>query len=107
MMYTVSLSGEVDFAPATEEAEILQNVRTILLGCIGTVPLHRDFGLSLEHIDKPLPVAKTLLQATIIESITEYEPRATVQSVEFEESEGDAQDGRLRPRVIVSIGEEE
>lgn len=108
MIYTVTLDGAVDFAPQNEVAEILQNVRTILSGFVGSAPLHRDFGLSWEHLDKPLPVAYTLLQASVIEAIEEFEPRATVQSVEFEDtSDMDAQEGRLRPRVIISIGDEE
>lgn len=108
MIYTVTLDGTIDFAPQTEVAEILQNVRTILVGVVGSSPLNRDFGLSWKHLDKPLPVAYTLLQAEVIEKIEEYEPRATIQSVEFEDTtDDDAMEGRLRPRVIISIGEEE
>lgn len=107
MIYTVSLSGEVDFAPATEEAEILQNVRTLLLTRLGSVPLDRGLGLSWEHLDMPLPAVRSLMTAAIIDLIDEYEPRARVQSVEFEENIENAMEGILRPRVIISIGEED
>lgn len=108
MIYTVTLSGTVDFAPQNEIAEILQNVRTILAGSVGTFPLSRGFGISWEHLDKPLPVVMSLMTAAIIDAVEEQEPRATVQSVEFEDTtEDDAMGGILRPRVKVSIGEDE
>ena len=100
-------NGEVDFAPQNEIAEILQNVRTVLAGCVGTFPLARGFGISWEHLDKPLPVVMSLMTAVIIDAVEEQEPRVTVQSVDFEDTTADAMDGILRPRVIVSIGEDE
>lgn len=107
MRYIVSLKNEVDFAPASEVEEILQNIRTILATRIGSVPLDRDLGLTWEHIDKPLPVAKSLQMAAIIEAIQEHEPRARVERVEFEDNGTDAMEGVLTPRVIVLIGNEE
>lgn len=107
MLYQVSLSNNVDFAPQSEAAEIAQNVRTILRTRLGSVPLFRDFGITWEHIDKPLPVAKSLMLAAIIDAVEEFEPRAKVRSVEFEEDSDDAAQGILKPKVIISIGEEE
>lgn len=107
MIYKVSLKDEINFAPATEEEQILQNIRTLLLTRKGSVPLDRDLGLTWEHIDKPLPVARSLQQAEIIELIEEREPRAKVESVEWEENVTDAMEGILTPSVYVSIGEEE
>lgn len=107
MIYTVSLDGSVDFAPQSEAAEILQNIRTILNTCVGTVPLARDLGITWDFVDMPLPVVKARFQAAVIDAIAEQEPRANVQAVEFEENTDDAMDGKLTPRVIVSIGEEE
>ena len=107
MKYTVTLGGAVDFAPANETAEILQNVRTILTTLIGSVPMYRVFGLDWELIDIPYPVARALVQSAVIEAIESYEPRARVESVTFDETVPNVMDGILRPRVIVSIGEEE
>lgn len=107
MKFNISLNDEINFMPGSETEEILQNVRTILSTRVGTVPLHRDFGISWEHVDKPLPVAQALMRSAIIEAIEEFEPRATVDSVEFEESIDDAMCGITRPRVIVSIGDDE
>ena len=106
MKYTVTLNDSISFQPSSEVEEILQNVRTILLTRLGSVPLDRDFGLSWEHIDKPVHIAQALTRAEIIEAIEKEEPRAVIESVEFEETAEDAMEGLSRPRVIVSIGED-
>jgi phage baseplate assembly protein W len=107
MKYQVSLLTEVDFAPDSEVAEILQNVRTILSTRLGTVPLHRDLGLSWGFLDKPLPIAKMEFMQAAIEALEEYEPRVRLLKVEFDQTETDAMEGKLNPRVIVSIGDED
>ena len=107
MKYNVTLTDAVDFSPQTETAEILQNVRTILKTRLGTVPLDRDFGLTWQHLDKPYPVAKAMMTAEIIDAIEAYEPRVKVESVDFEETEDAVVQGRLKPRVIVSVGDDE
>ena len=107
MKYTVTLNGAVDFAPANETAEILQNVRTILITLIGSVPMSRIFGVDWESIDSPYPVARVLMQSAVIEAIESYEPRTRVESVTFDESVTDSMDGILSPRVLISIGEDE
>lgn len=105
MNYEVTLDPKVSFDPVNEVAEILQNVRTILKTRLGSVPLDRDFGLTWEHIDKPLQVAQSLMRTEIIDSIERYEPRAKVVSIEFQSNTDDAMQGILRPIVTVSIGE--
>ena len=102
----VTALSEVNFAPASERDEVVQNVRTILATRVGTVPLDRDFGLSWEHLDKPLPVARSLMRAEVIEAIARYEPRANIEAVEFEETASEAMEGIGRPRVILNLGED-
>ena len=106
--YQVKLDNSkawVDFAPQTEEAEILQNVRTILATHIGIVPLFRDFGTSLDALDMPTPIAQQMFKAAVIDAIEEFEPRATVKSVSF--AGGNVVDGVLTPVVTVTIGNDE
>ncbi|MBR1953278.1 MAG: GPW/gp25 family protein [Lentisphaeria bacterium] len=107
MRYKVSLLDKIDFAPKTEVAEILQNIRTILSTRKGTVPLARELGITWEHLGKPLPVAKALQQEAIIEAIEDFEPRARVISVVFENDTTDMMEGILSPCVVVAIGEDE
>lgn len=102
MEYRVTLDNAVDFAPESTVAEVLQNVRTILNTRLGTVPLARDFGITWEHVDMPIPVAKSVMQGVVIDAIEDFEPRANVESVTFD---GDGEDGILRPSVIITIRE--
>lgn len=107
MKYKITIGRGVDFAPDSEAAEVLQNVRTIISTRKGSVPLDREFGISWAMLDKPLPVARSQMQAQVIDAIERYEPRAKVQRVEFENNEAEAAEGLLNPTVIISIGEAE
>lgn len=91
----------VDFAPRTLAAEVMQNVRTIFATVQGSVPLDRLFGLDASMTDKPTPKAMAELSAKIVEAIHRWEPRCRVLRVTFD---GDA-DGRLVPRARVMIHE--
>lgn len=95
--------GFVNFFPSSAEAEILQNVRTILTTRKGTVPLDRNFGLSQEFLDRPLPVAQAMLNTDIIDQIRTYEPRAQVISVGFDPDLSVPADGKLVPRVRIGV----
>lgn len=105
MKYVLDLAQPVSFMPKTLAEEILQNVRTILATRVGAVPLHREFGVSWEHIDKPIHIAQSLVRAEIIESIERWEPRAEVEGIEFSESAEDAMEGLMKPKITMNIGE--
>ena len=107
MKYVVSLNPNVDFDPPSEVREILQNVRTILSTRKGSVPLDRDYGLTWDHVDKPIQTAQMLMRSEIVDEIERYEPRAKVVSIEFDENIEGVMDGLLQPRVTVSIGGED
>ncbi|WP_196601762.1 GPW/gp25 family protein [Pectinatus frisingensis] len=92
--------GSINFAPASELAEILQNVRTILNTAKGTVPLDRDFGIDTSILDVPIPATKEKITANIIETVEKYEPRVKVTGVSFD---GDAESGIITPTVKVAI----
>lgn len=94
------LGAPIDFLPATVEAEVLQNVATILATPIFSVPFARRLGLNPEYLDDPAPVAQARAVADITEAIHRNEPRCRVTSVSFEADEAA---GFLRPRVRVRI----
>lgn len=98
-----SFEGGVDFAPSSEVAEILQNVRTILTTPKYSVPLNREFGAAATWLDDPLPAAQARLTAEIVMAVQQWEPRVKVTQVTFE---GDAQEGILRPKVRVRLSEQ-
>ncbi|WP_337798633.1 GPW/gp25 family protein [Acidaminococcus timonensis] len=92
---------DIDFAPATVEEEIIQNVRTILTTYQRTVPLDRGFGISAEYLDKTLPVAQATMASELMTAIRQYEPRCQVVGITFT---GD-DNGALRPRIEVTIND--
>ncbi len=95
---TAESTVAVNFAPATEDEEIIQNVKTILATPVYSVPLDRAFGLDAELVDLPIPVVKAKLSAKIVPTIQKFEPRVEVTRVSFT---GDAIAGRLQPTVRV------
>ena len=84
-----------ELQPETLEEEVYQNIRFLLSTQKGSVPLNREFGISLELLDNPTPVAKQKLIAEIISAIEKWEPRAKVTKIDFEET----QEGKLKPQV--------
>ena len=84
-----------------------QEIRTVLSTRKGSVPLDREFGLSWEHVDKPMPEAMQYMVAEIGMQLEKYVPRIKVRDIFFSSSSQDgAVDGILQPRVIVEIREE-
>ena len=90
---------QIDFG-ATGATEILQNVRTILTTTKYSVPMDREFGLSVTMLDDPTPIAQAKLTAEIISAVNRWEPRVKVTKVTFEV---DDTQGILRPKVQVKI----
>ena len=65
------------------------------------MPLYRDFGISNEFLDKPMPVAKVMMTGEVREAIETWEPRAAVRNVSF--AEDPLEPGKLIPAVEVEI----
>lgn len=102
MDYTLNLSArEIKIIPDSTVEEILQNVRTIILTELGSVPMHREFGTDNDLIDAPLPVAQNKLTANIAKAILKWEPRARLKKIRWQKS--DAADGQLKPLITISI----
>ena len=102
MSYTVSPSNKrkIKFNVTDPVESVLQNIAVILSKRRGSVPMYRDFGISVDILDRPIPVAKAMMTADIKEAIERWEPRALFISVEFMEDE---LNGRLIPMVEVEI----
>lgn len=80
---TVDLK-EINFMPATEVEEVIQNVQMILATAKGTVPLDRAFGIDGRFLDEPINAAQARAAAEITSAINSQEPRARVQKVFFD-----------------------
>lgn len=101
MTYTVTAGAALTLNETEPVASVLQNVAIILSTRRGSCPMYRDFGISMDFLDRPIPVAKMLAYTEIKEAIETFEPRATVVDVSFEEPA--KAPGQLIPIVEVSI----
>lgn len=103
MTYEIS-GGEtppLNLAPATLAEEVLQNVRMIISTVKYSVPMEREFGIDGAVIDRPVNVAKAHLSNEIFRAVRRYEPRAVIESIDFDGDES----GRLTPSIKVQISE--
>lgn len=91
----------INWAPATERDEILQNVRSLLSSVAGTIPLARGVGISADVVDAPMSKAKATLMTATYRAITRNEPRARVLAIYVDEV--DPNSGRIVPRVKIAI----
>lgn len=102
MSYTIdtSINEDINFAPANEVEEILQNIKMILITPKYSVPLDRNFGTSQSYIDKPINIAKAMIIAEIYNAIEEFEDRVEIVNIDFKEQ---GEIGKLIPILEVSI----
>lgn len=80
--------------------EIVQNCLTLIMTHKYEVAYDRTLGISPDYVDMPLQGAVAFVTAQIYKVISEREPRATVQDVQFL---GVDEDGNLDFRVVIDI----
>lgn len=72
-------------------------LETLLSIRAGSQPLDRNLGINYEKtVGYPLPVAMNMLSLEIMQKVEQYEPRATIDRIEFETS---AEEGQLIPHI--------
>ena len=99
MIYNLELSqSEIKILPTNELEEILQNVLTALSTVKSSVPLDREFGISVKILDAPMN-SQSKLVAEIATAIEKFEPRARLRSINFTGTT----DGELTPILSLEI----
>ena len=93
----------VVIAPENLAEEVAQNVRMIITTPKGSVPLDRDFGLDFSVVDRPMPMARALMEVDIVSQVGRYEPRAKVIKVDWLQDDAAAMDGRATPQVLIDV----
>lgn len=105
MTYKVNVNDlQLTFGETDTVRSISQNVAIILRTRQGTCPMYREFGLPQEYLDKPVPVARSLMFAEIKEAVEEFEPRCSVVNITF--APDASAPGGLIPTVEVEINDE-
>lgn len=102
MELTVSGAARPIVFGATGLEGIIQNVYTAITTAQGSVPMARDFGIPLDSLDQPTPIAQAKLTAQIIETVQRHESRVTVLSVSYTD---DHKEGKLIPNVRIRVNE--
>ena len=90
----------------TVDMSVPASVEIGATGLRGLAQENRDFGLSWELIDLPLPESRPLLVAEIGRGLERCVPRIKVKSVTFRTDTSGAADGKLTPVVTVEIRKE-
>lgn len=92
------LLESIELAPENVHQEVIQNVAVILDMVQKSCPMFRDGGLPGELYGRPLPIVKNILVGNIYDQIEEFEPRAVVEEITFEEN---ALTGELIPIITL------
>ena len=105
MSYKVSAADgcSLSLQQDSELLSVLQNIALLLNTKRGTVPMHREFGLPMEFVDKPIGAAEAIAFVEISDALEEFEPRSRLDDVYFEKSA----DGKINLTVEVSIADEQ
>lgn len=100
----ITAQGPVVLVPSSTLEEVAQNVRTIITTPKYSVPLDREFGVTMDFVDAPALKARARLSSEIIRAIARYEPRCTVKRISWaQQTVTDSEDGRLLPVLEVDI----
>ena len=92
------LLEKIDLAPANVHQEVLQNVAIIIDTWENSCPMLRALGIPAQLIGRPLPVVKNIMVGQLYDQIEQYEPRAILGGITFEEN---AFTGRLIPIIEI------
>ena len=87
---------------ATSYEEILQNLKTILLTPIYSVPLDRLFGMQYLFVDEPTNDINILV-AEFLQKLQGYENRCEILDVEWQPDEAAAESGHMIPVIRLRL----
>ena len=92
------LLEKIDLASANVHQEVLQNVEIIIDTWENSCPMLRALGIPAQLIGRPLPVVKNIMVGQLYDQIEQYEPRAILGGITFEEN---AFTGKLIPIIEI------
>lgn len=103
MIDTLNTLIKLDFS-SDEAEDIRKCLATLYSTAEGEQPLDREFGLSREYLNYPLPAAKSVYALEVVNKTAIYEARVAVDSITFEQ---DNLNGNLIPIIHLVKGDEE
>lgn len=105
MTYTIDFSSDMALTllPASDSADLIQQIYVLVNTVQGTIPCYRDFGVDSSYLHRPINVAKTMYASAIVSAIKQYVPGVSVESVNF--ANDTEAPSTLIPVLEVSINE--
>ena len=101
MINTAKVQINFDYnSPAIEE--IRRNLTCLYTTREGEQPLDRNFGLKIDFLSEPMPIAESKFSLEVVRKTAMYEPRVSVVSVEFSRNE---KEGSIVPVVNLRKGD--
>ena len=97
-----SLPADIVFGVTDVVQQVMQNVKIIMTTRKGTQPLDRDFGISFDFVDSPIPTAMAMVEQEIFMAIKKYEPRAILKEITWS---NDPAAGKVGPDVLIQVVE--
>ena len=93
--------AKIQFASSNmEDAEdICECLKVLYSTRAGELGLDRNFGISMDAVDRPIAVAKALISAEIVRKTKKYETRVEVARIEWDDSKVGG--GILIPKVVL------
>lgn len=93
--------AKIEFASSNvDDAEsICECLKVLYSTRAGELGLDRDFGISMDAVDKPISASKALISADIVRKTKKYEPRVEVTRIEWDDSQ--VGNGILIPKVVL------
>ena len=85
----------------SEIEQIKTGLRMLYATKAGSQPMDREFGLNIDFVGTPLPVAKNKFTLEVVRKTAMYEPRVNVTEVTFTE---DLERGVLTPEIHLEKG---
>lgn len=88
MTVTIRGSDALDltlFPEEDSENDIVQNILCMLKTIQGECPNMREYGIDPEVMHKPIPVAKAAYAVAISSQFRQFEDRATLKKISFED----------------------
>lgn len=106
MSYTIRSDEKMSYSLCESDTvkSVLQNCHLILTTRKGSIPMFREFGLDMDFVDRPMPVAQVMILPQVKEALEKFEPRAKFVNLTFEQSANDP--GRMIPILEVEINEQ-
>ena len=104
MTVTIRGSDALDlslFPEEDSEKDIIQNILCMLKTMQGECPNLREYGIDPEVMHKPVPVAKAAYAVAISNQFRQFEDRATLVNISFEDDPNNAE--VLNPILEVTI----